>query len=89
MLHSLPFSFVLIVVGLACANEPIRSWYPYRPQSLKQRREPNFIGLQPQSGGLEISACPLECRCFAKTVRCSGISIKDIPRNLPIDSERM
>ncbi|KAM7537665.1 hypothetical protein Aperf_G00000075381 [Anoplocephala perfoliata] len=59
-------------------------------QSAKQRRESAFSGPQQHSrGGLELSACPPECRCFAKTVRCSGQGLTDIPKNLPLNTERL
>ncbi|KAH9283513.1 Slit -like protein 2 protein [Echinococcus granulosus] len=91
MLLSLLLSLLFIAGKLTCSSEPLRSWYPYHPQSMKQRRESNFAGFQSSlvGEGLEISACPTECRCFAKTVRCSSKDLKDLPRNLPLDTERI
>ncbi|KAL5110934.1 hypothetical protein TcWFU_009486 [Taenia crassiceps] len=91
MLSSLLLFLLFVANGLIHANGPLRGWYPYRSQSMKQRRESNFAGFQPPSrrGGFEISVCPMECRCFARTVTCSSENLKDLPRNLPLDTERI
>ncbi|VUZ54040.1 unnamed protein product [Hymenolepis diminuta] len=81
---------LLIIAENILANEPLRSWYPYRQQSVKQRRESTSVGVQQYSGsGLELPACPLNCRCYAKMVRCSGQGLTDIPKKLPLDTEKL
>lgn len=90
MISNLLISLLLITAENIVANEPLRSWYPYRYQSAKQRRESSFSSPQLHSGsGLELSACPAECRCFTKTVRCFGQGLTDIPKNIPPDTERL